>query len=284
MNQRISKWKEKIELVEFPQPDYLPLRYPVVLCHGYGSIASIFKPTPLHEACMLLRSHGVLAFAPNVVPYAAIEDRAKDWIRHIQFIIDQTKAQKVNVIAHSMGGLDLRYAISELGLGDRVASLTTMATPHKGSSLAELGLNTPGRLRDLLGEVFNWLGTNMYTSMKSDVLAALNDLTRAHITQNFNPVIKDHPKVHYFSWSAGVGKGTKESINSVLIPLNLYIYEQEGVNDGFVSTNSAIWGDHLGQLGLSHTEQIHLNVMRSHKERWMDVWIESVKTINDAGY
>jgi triacylglycerol lipase len=43
---------------------------------------------------MLLRSHGVLAFAPNVVPYAAIEDRAKDWIRHIQFIIDQTKAQR----------------------------------------------------------------------------------------------------------------------------------------------------------------------------------------------
>ena len=31
-------------------------------------------------------------------------------------------AGRVNIIAHSMGGLDARYAISKLGLGNRVAS------------------------------------------------------------------------------------------------------------------------------------------------------------------
>ncbi len=283
MNETIGKLLEKIELEEFPQPEYIRVEHPVIMCHGYGSVASILKPTPLQDACMLYRSHGILAFAPNVVPYAAIEDRAKDWIRHIRLIMDVTKSDKVNVIAHSMGGLDLRYAVSKLGLDQAVASLTTIATPHRGSSLAELGLATPTSLRDMLSEVFNWLGTNLYPSMTSDVKAALEDLTRNNVVNKFNPAVPDVKGVQYFSWSAGVGKGTKESINSMLIPMNRYIFEKEGINDGFVSSESAVWGNHLGQIGLSHTEQIHLNLTRAHKKRWHEFWINQARILSESG-
>jgi triacylglycerol lipase len=284
MNDRLNKLIERIEVDEFPQPEFIALHHPVVLCHGYGSIASIFKPSPLNDTCMLYRSHGIVAFAPNVVPYASIEDRAHDWIRHISTILEMTGAKQVNVIAHSMGGLDLRYAISKLGLGSRVKSLTTVATPHRGSSLAELGLNTPTLLRDMLSGVFNWLGTNMYPSMNSDVIAALKDLTRSHICDTFNPSVTDFKDTHYLSWSAAVGKGTNESINSVLIPLNRYIFEKEGINDGFISNDSAIWGDYLGQINLSHTEQIHLNLTRAHKVLWEKFWLKAVYVLRDAGY
>lgn len=283
MNETIGKLLEKIELEPFPQPEYIHVEHPVIMCHGYGSVASILKPTPLQDACMLYRSHGILAFAPNVVPYAAIEDRAKDWIRHIRQIMELTKSDKVNVIAHSMGGLDLRYAISRLGLDQAVSSLTTIATPHKGSSLAELGLATPASLRDMLSEVFNWLGTNLYPSMTSDVKAALEDLTRNKVVNEFNPAVPDVSGVQYFSWSAGVGKGTKESINSMLIPMNRYIFDKEGINDGFVASESAVWGTHLGQIGLSHTEQIHLNLTRSHKKRWHDFWLNQARILSESG-
>ena len=271
-----------MELEEFPQPEYIHVKYPVVMCHGYGSVASILKPSPLHDACMLFRSHGIVAFAPNAVPYAAIEERAKDWIRHIRMIMDLTKSDRVNVIAHSMGGLDLRYAISKLGLGDAVVSLTTLATPHRGSSLAELGLATPTSLRDMLSEVFNWLGTNLYPGMSSDVKAALEDLTRDHVVNVFNPSVTDVKGVEYFSWSAAVGKGTNETINSMLIPTNRYIYEKEGINDGFVSAESAVWGNHLGQIGLSHTEQIKLNLTRSHKELWHEFWVNQARILSES--
>jgi len=284
MTDRFSKLLERIEVAAFPQPEYIHLQYPVILCHGYGSIASVFKPTPLNDTCMLYRRHGIAAFAPNVVPYASIEDRAHDWIRHISTILELTGAKQVNVIAHSMGGLDLRYAISKLGLGSCVKSLTTVATPHRGTCLAELGLSTPTILRDMLSGVFNWLGTNMYPSMNSDVIAALNDLTRIHISESFNPTVLDFKGTHYFSWSAAVGKGTEESINSVLIPLNRYIFEKEGINDGFISNVSAIWGDHLGQINLSHTEQIHLNLTRAHRELWERFWLNVVHVLRDAGY
>jgi triacylglycerol lipase len=283
MNETIGKLLEKIELEEFPQPEYIRIKHPVIMCHGYGSVASILKPTPLQDACMLLRSHGIVAFAPNVVPYASIEDRAKDWTRHVRRIMETTKSDRVNIIAHSMGGLDLRFAVSRLGLDQAVASLTTIATPHRGSSLAELGLATPTSLRDMLSEVFNWLGTNLYPSMTSDVKAALEDLTRNHVVNTFNPAVPDMKGVEYFSWSAGVGKGTKESINSMLIPLNRYIFDKEGVNDGFVSSESAVWGNHLGQIGLSHTEQIHMNLTRAHKQRWHDFWINQARMLSLSG-
>ncbi len=283
MNETIGKLLERIELEEFPQPEYIRVEHPVIMCHGYGSVASILKPTPLQDACMLFRSHGILAFAPNVVPYAAIEERAKDWVRHIRLIMELTKSDRVNVVAHSMGGLDLRYAVSKLGLDQAVASLTTIATPHRGSSLAELGLATPTNLRDMLSEVFNWLGTNLYPSMTSDVKAALEDLTRNKVVNEFNPAVPDVKGVHYFSWSAGVGKGTKESINSMLIPMNRYIFEKEGVNDGFVSSESAVWGNHLGQIGLSHTEQIHLNLTRAHKTRWHEFWVNQARILSESG-
>jgi triacylglycerol lipase len=182
-----------------------------------------------------------------------------------------------------MGGLDLRYAISKLGLDNAVASLTTLATPHRGSSLAELGLSTPTGLRDLLSEVFNWLGTNLYPSMSSDVKAALQDLTRDYVANTFNPSVPDAEGVKYFSWSAGVGKGTQESINSMLIPSNRYIFEKEGVNDGFVSAVSAVWGDHLGQIGLSHTEQIKLNLTRAHKAKWQEFWVNQARILSESG-
>lgn len=283
MNETFGRLIEKMELEEFPQPDYIAVKHPVVMCHGYGSVASILKPSPLHDACMLFRSHGVLAFAPNAVPYASIEDRANDWARHIRHVLEMTGAAKVNVIAHSMGGLDLRFAISRLGLDEVVASITTVATPHRGSSLAELGLSTPAMLRDMLSEAFNWLGTNLYPSMGSDVKAALEDLTRERVTKSFNPSVPDMPSVKYYSWSAAVGKGTKESINSMLIPLNRYIYEKEGLNDGFVSAESAVWGEHLGSIGLSHTEQIHLNLTRGHKKFWHDFWVNQARILSDSG-
>ncbi len=42
----------------------------------------------------------------------------------------------VNIVAHSMGGLDARYLISHMSFS-RVASLTTIATPHRGSSFMD---------------------------------------------------------------------------------------------------------------------------------------------------
>jgi len=45
---------------------------------------------------------------------------------------------RVHILAHSMGGLDSRWVVAEGGMADAVASLTTIATPHRGTTLGDL--------------------------------------------------------------------------------------------------------------------------------------------------
>jgi triacylglycerol lipase len=66
-------------------------------------------------------------------PTGSVSLRAAQLARQVESI----RAERVNIIAHSMGGLDARYAITHLGLHSRVASLTTIGTPHHGTPIAD---------------------------------------------------------------------------------------------------------------------------------------------------
>ncbi|HLA36910.1 MAG TPA: hypothetical protein VJZ02_00410, partial [Candidatus Brocadiales bacterium] len=63
---------------------------------------------------------------------ARVERRAMVLKHQIEGYLKKTRASKVNIIAHSMGGLDARYMIAKLDMEDRVASLSTVVTPHRG--------------------------------------------------------------------------------------------------------------------------------------------------------
>ena len=167
-----QRWSSKLELNEFPEPEVIRLQHPVLICHGYGAIASLVKPAPLYDVAMLMRSHNTLAFAPNIVPYAKIETRAARWVRLIHKIKNQTGAGKLNIVAHSMGGLDMRYALSQLDAAPHVSSLTTVSTPHHGTSLAELALNTPTGIRDKIGDFLDWMGERVYPTTKSNAMGS----------------------------------------------------------------------------------------------------------------
>lgn len=272
-------WK-KLQVEEFPQPEYIPLTYPVLFCHGFGSLASLVKRSPMDEICMLYRSHGILSFAPNIVPYNTIHIRAEAWCRKIEIVMQLTGAKKVNIIAHSMGGLDIRYAISKLGMVDKVSSLTTISTPHYGTSLAEWALSTPSSLKDLLADLLNWLGNSLYPQIRSDVLSATEELTRDYVINKFNSEISDIPSVKYYSYSGASGKGSQSSINKILVPLNAHIYKNEGINDGFVSETSGHWGEFLGQTELSHIEQIKVNLPIEREPLWNSFWIDVAKNLS----
>lgn len=279
-----SNLLKRLELQEFPQPKLLKLTHPVFLCHGYGAIGSVIKSGPLHDPCMTIRSHGVPAIAPNIVPYARIETRAENWIRLIRNFCKDYGYQRVNVVAHSMGGLDMRYALSTLNAAEYVESLTTIATPHHGSSLADLVLKAPESVTEKLSEFFDWFGDNMYPKIKSDALGSVEQLTCGYATDIFNP---DHPnisEISYYSYSAGVGKGTKFSINPVLKFQNNQIYEREGVNDAFVSVESAKWGTHLETIPLSHLSQMHLQMNKESQKIYEHFWFNLLKRLAENNH
>ena len=244
----------------YPEPPIIRLKYPVVLMHGFGMVAAIRRNGHMHEHAMHLRERGVLAYAPNVPPYNPVPVRASIWQNRIEHILQETGASKVNIIAHSMGGLDARYLISEVGFHDRVASLVTISTPHHGSSIASFLLEQPGVLKEWLTEIANWMGTRVRNDVNADFLNTVAELTPDYICNEFNARIQNHPSVKYWSFSAQAGKGTRNRISPFLRPLNHILYSREGINDGFVSTESSKWGTYCGLLEADHAQQIGIQI------------------------
>ncbi len=213
----------------------------------------------LHETAMRLRQRGIHAFAPNVAPYQTVPVRAEMWRDRIEHILEETGAEKVNLVAHSMGGLDARYLIHSLACHDAVASLTTIASPHFGTPLADIVLGQPERLHALLAGLAQWMSQTAMREVSADFTNAVAELRPAHVEGTFNPSVPDHPSVQYWSYSGKAGKGTDNPISPLLRPMNAWLYARDGVNDGFVPEASAHWGTFLGTLNADHTQQVGLD-------------------------
>jgi triacylglycerol lipase len=161
--------------------------------------------------------------------------------QQLRDLITRWTDEPVNMIAHSMGGLDARYMITHLGMADRVRSLTTIATPHRGTFLAEWFLANYRNSVPLI-LAFETFGIDM---------DGFQDCRRSACTR-FNTLTPDMPNVRYFSYGAAVPP------RIVVPPLRraaALMTAAEGPNDGMVSVASSRWGEYLGTLHADHFVQ-----------------------------
>ncbi len=94
----------------------------------------------------VLSKAGYKVYTANIDGVGTIESNAHQLNEYIKKVLDQEKTTKINLIAHSKGGLDSKFFIENLNNNDVVASLTTLCTPFKGSPIASLILKLPKRL------------------------------------------------------------------------------------------------------------------------------------------
>ncbi|PRP79795.1 hypothetical protein PROFUN_12549 [Planoprotostelium fungivorum] len=167
--------------------------------------------------------------------------------------VPKKRINKVHIIGHSMAGLDCRYLISMLGGHKWIQSLTTLATPHHGSSVADRFTSTIGV--DSLLKVMKAVGIPT---------EAFYQLSPRWLQTEFNPFVLDHPDVLYFSMSGGGGKHPVPSMSLMRLYYK-YMKKVEGPNDGLVSIASAKWGEFLGALELDHMDIINWNPWRNTK-------------------
>jgi triacylglycerol lipase len=216
------------------------LRLPVVLAHGVLGFDKIAIGGRDHSYFRGVHGHltriGAEVHRPRLPTSASIAVRAAEFARLIEMI----PAKKVNVIAHSMGGLDVRYAIAKHGLQDRVASLITIGTPHLGTPLADLGtkLSDVLKLKALLGRVID--------------LDGFYDLTTARMDA-FNREIPNAPKLMYASVVARIDR---PRATPLLWLTHKYLTERAGDNDGMVPSASQAWGEVLREIEADHWAQI----------------------------
>jgi triacylglycerol lipase len=260
--------------------------YPIVLLHGMGGFGELrvgpIGATYFRGVVQSLKAAGERdVFATEVTPYAPSEQRARELIPQLDEILRVTGAAKVNLIAHSQGGIDARLLASPTGLkyGDKIASIVTVSTPHRGSRIADLTLaTTPGGPVDTAVNAFLGVLQRSVYDVDNDPAfrAQLRSISEAGM-RSFNAQMLDAPGVHYESYAGrtnlrtGIGvcdggdlpnEPTKldaagpELITSTLL---LEVGLPLRVNDGLVTVESAKWGtfvrcipaDHANEIGLS---------------------------------
>jgi len=242
-------------------------RYPVVLVHGMAGTDSYLGGYPYwYDVMPGIEADGYLAMTPAVDALAPPETRAQQWSAILDTLQADGQGRRFNLLGHSQGGVDARYLATTLDEGARIASITTLATPHYGSALADVSNGvievTPllsGLLEDAVSALTSAIGLG-----DAQLLFAAEAMTRPAM-EAFNAATPDHPDVTYYSWSARscglVEFGCQadmggETIAPYLVATYRALQLLDGDNDGIVPTASAMWGEHLGTIGADHFDEI----------------------------
>ena len=261
-------------------------KYPILMVHGVffrdSDILNYWGRIPDE-----LEKNGATIYYGNHNSAAAIEDSALELEKRILEIVNETGCEKVNVIAHSKGGLDTRVAIARTSVAKHIASLTTINTPHRGCEFADYLLDIiPEATKDLVADKYNKTAA-LFGDVNPDFLAAVTDLTKEKCTAR-NEITPDNPDIYYQS----VGSKLNHSVSG-RFPLNFsynLVKYFDGPNDGLVGEKSFEWGSNYqyvtvtGIRGVSHADMIDLNRENIQEFDVREFYVGLVSDLKNKGF
>jgi triacylglycerol lipase len=259
--------------------------YPIVLSHGFFGFDDFagagFVDYYWRVADHLEAQGESLVFTPAVDPFNDSTTRGEQLLAHVETIVEATGYPKVNIIGHSQGGLDARVVASLRP--DLVASVTTIATPHHGTRIADivLGLASDPNAQAIADALVQLIGAPLWDEVgeETSVVKSLQQLSEPGM-EVFNETYLDQPGVRYFSVTGRTAMHLGGSACAVedapdfvedfadtrdpvdpLLSLTESILSGPNVfalvpNDGLVVVESARWGSFLGCLPADHLDEV----------------------------
>lgn len=234
-------------------------KYPIIMVHGIG-FRDLRYFNYWGRIPQILQQHGAKIYYGHQNAWGTIEDNAATICRIIDKALSENNCDKVNIIAHSKGGLDCRYLISSLGYADKVASLTTINTPHRGSEIITLLNKLPDYVYRYIAKQLN-KPFLLAGDTKPDCYAASKQLDPL-FCEEFNLNNPNAKGVYYQSYTSIMKSLFSDSL--LWFPYLLMCTQKGRQNDGLVDVSSATWGEFKGVLksttnrGISHGDMIDL--------------------------
>jgi triacylglycerol lipase len=257
--------------------------YPVVLAHGFfgfEEFAGVDFATYFYGVKEHLAQEGEVVYTPAVDPFNSSEFRGAQLVEIIEGILAETGHAKVNLIGHSQGGLDARVVAHDRP--DLVASVTTFATPHYGSPIADIALEVLAdpNLEAVLDWIVDVIGAPLYDEVGDETsLAKPMYLFSQQGIAEFNAKYTDSAGVIYLSVTGrsdydGGGDDCVPDLdlpfvspwNDELDPIDPLLSLTESIldggfgefiaNDGLVRARDARWGQFLGCVPADHLDQV----------------------------
>lgn len=266
-------------------------KYPILLVHGTG-----FRDRKHFgywgRIPKALEAHGATIVYGNQDSWGTIEHNSGILRRNLLAYVKETGGGKVNIIAHSKGGLEARYLASSLNCSDRIASITTISTPHHGSVVMDIVLRLPSALLQLLSVFIN-LWFRLLGDEKPDFFHTCQQFTTGYM-EKFNILNPDADGVYYQSFATVMKSPFSDLF--MFLPY-LFVRLAEGKNDGLVTVSSAAWTNFKGVWegaslrGISHADAVDLRRRKFCKRRTgsgvsdiCNCYIELVKDLKRDGF
>ena len=264
--------------------DLCATKYPLLLVHGIGfrdlRYFNYWGRIPRE-----LKRNGAVIYYGNQEALGTIAYNAEDIRKRILQIREATGAEKVNIIAHSKGGLDARCAVTTLGMSPYVASLTTMNTPHRGCRFVDYACRLPEGFYRFVAGCFDRTFAKFGDKAPDFYTATHQFATEASV--RFNEKTPDMPGVYYQSYTSKM----KNPFSHLLLSIPwCLIWPLEGENDGLVSVESAKWGEFRGVFsnkrlrGISHGDIIDLKRQDYKGFDVVETYVKIVAELKEKGF
>lgn len=236
-------------------------KFPILLAHGIAPFDQLTEELfaidnsatdDLHYfkgiRTMLMKA-GYSVYHSRVEWAAPVDDRAADLKENVLRVLKLSGQEKLHIVAHSMGGLDARHMLFNYQaekIHQKIVSLSTISTPHLGTSFADWGIANGNEFIDFCLKTF-----------QAD-LRGFRDLTRGSC-KSFNEKAKNFEATCGVKFYTFAGRQFFQEIMTALKFSYAIIFANEkDDNDGLVSVNSAAWekkyfkqiwnADHLNEL------------------------------------
>ena len=256
-------------------------KYPIILVHGIAA-----KQLPFFNAFGKipneLKKSGYKVFVSDHDGFGSIENNAEQLKRYITYVMRECRTDKVNIIAHSKGGLDSKYMITNLGMEDHVASLTTICTPHKGSIIATKLWNLPYSMRIIITSIVNDLYLVIAKDKHPDSMRVCNQL---RTVDTYDEVMCFSYKVYCQSYSTTISEN--EDCIAMAIPMNIQSHERASDNDGLVDEKSTRFGVYRGSCldtPVSHVQIIDFLAKKRQRRRIYSFYNQVCADLGLMGY
>ena len=259
----------------------MPSKYPIVLVHGIAA-KQLKIINAFGKIGSELEKEGYKVYVADTDGFGSIETNAEQLKAFINKVLSDTGAEKVNIIAHSKGGLDSKYMITKLYMEERVASLTTLCTPHRGSIIASKIWTLPMPIKKIIAFWIDMFYCLFCGDKHPDSMRACQQLRTSNTRED---TLQFSYKVYCQSYSTTIGKAKDCFI--MALPMKLQHHYEIYDNDGMVSEESAQFGCYRGKcldIPVSHVQIIDLFSKKDQKEQIYSFYKQVCRELSEMGF
>lgn len=256
-------------------------KYPIILVHGIAAKQlRIFNA--FGKIGNELESDGNRVYIADTDGFGSIETNSEQLRSFIDRVLEETGAEKVNIIAHSKGGLDSKYMITRLGMEDKVASLTTLCTPHRGSIIASKIWEMPFPIKKAIAFFIDCFYYIVFNDKHPNSMRACEQLKA--VDESEETVCFSH-KVYCQSYSTNISE--IKDCYIMALPMKLQHRYEIINNDGVVAEDSTKFGNYRGRcmdIPISHVQIVDILSKKSQKEKIYSFYKQVCKELSKMGY